>query len=45
MFSFIKFYLSECVGYFNVANGRKSLYDLFSDVRTTVDSEVFEAAI
>ena len=43
MFNFIKFYSLECVGYLNVANGRKSLLDLFPDVRTTVDSEVFEA--
>ena len=45
MFSFIKFYLLECVCYFNVANGQNSLLDLFSDVSTTVDSEVFEATI
>ena len=43
MFNFIKFYSLECVGYLNVANGRKSLLDLFPDVRPTVDSEVFEA--
>ena len=45
MFSFIKFYLLECVGYLNVANGRKSLLDLFPDVRTIVDSEIFEVNI
>ena len=45
MFSFIKFYLLECVGYLNVANGRKSLLDLFPDVHIIVDSEVFEANI
>ena len=45
MFSFIKFYLLECVGYLNVANGRKSLLDLFPDVHTIVDSEVSEANI
>ena len=42
MFRFVKFYLLECVGYLNGANGRKSLLDLFSHVRTIVDSEVFE---
>ena len=45
MFSFIEFYLLECVGFLNVANGRKSLLDLFPDVRTIVDLEVFEANI
>ena len=35
----------ECVGYLNVANGRKSLLDLFPDVHTIFDSEVFEANI
>ena len=29
MFNFIKFYSLECVGYLNVANGRKSLLDCF----------------
>ena len=45
MFSFIKFYLLECVGYLNVANGRKSLLDLFPDVHTIFGSEVFEVNI
>ena len=45
MFSFIKFYLLECVGFLNAANGRKSLLDLFPDVYTIVDSGVFEANI
>ena len=45
MFSFIKFYLLECVGYFNVANGRKSLLDLFPDISPIVESELFEATI
>ena len=45
MFNFIKFYLLECVGYLNVANGQKSLLDLFSDVHTIVDSKVFEVNI
>ena len=45
MFSFIKFYLLECVGYLNVANGGKSLLDLFPDVRKIVDSDVFQANI
>ena len=45
MFSFIKFYLLECVGYLIVANGQKSLLDLFPYVRTFVDSKVFEANI
>ena len=35
----------ECVGYLNVTNGRKSLLDLFPDVHTVFDSEVFEANI
>ena len=35
----------ECVGYLNIANGRKSLLDLFPDVHTIFDSEVFEANI
>ena len=35
----------ECVGYLNVANGRKPLLDLFPDVHTIFDSEVFEAKI
>ena len=45
MFSFVKFYLLKCVGYLNVANGWKPLLDLFPDVPTIVDSEVFEANI
>ena len=45
MFSFIKFYSLECVGYLNVANGRKSLLDLFPDVHTIFDLEVFKANI
>ena len=45
MFSFIKFYLLEWVGYLNVANGRKSLLGLFPDVHTIADSEVFEVNI
>ena len=45
MFSFIKSNLLECVVYLKVANGRKSLLDLFPDVRLIVDSEVFEANI
>ena len=45
MFSFIKFYLLECVDYLNLANGRKSLLDLFPDVQTIFDSKVFEANI
>ena len=45
MFSFIKFHLLECVGFFNVVNGQKSLLDLFPDVSTIVDLEVFEANI
>ena len=45
MFSFIKFYLLECVGFLNAANGRKSLLDLFPDVHTIIDSGVFEANI
>ena len=43
MFSFIKFYLLECVNFLNVADKRKSLLDLFPDVRTIVYLEVFEA--
>ena len=43
MFSFIKFYLLECVGYLKVANGRKPL--LKPNIHTVVDSEVFEANI
>ena len=39
MFSFIKFDLLECVGYLNVANGRKSLLGVFPDIRTVVDSK------
>ena len=35
----------ECVGYLNVANGRKPLLDMFPDVHTNFDSEVFEANI
>ena len=35
----------ECAGYLNVANGGKSLLDLFPDVHTIFDSEVFEANI
>ena len=35
----------ECAGYLNVVNGRKSLLDLFPDVHTIYDSEVFEANI
>ena len=42
MLSFIKFYLLEYLGYFDVANGRKSLLDLFPEVSTIVNSEVFE---
>ena len=45
MFSFIKSNLLECSVYLKVANGRKSLLDLFPDVRLIVDSEVFEANI
>ena len=45
MFSFIEFYLLECVGYLNVANGQKSLLDLFPDVLTIVNSEVFQVNI
>ena len=45
MFSFIKSNLLECGVYLKVANGRKSLLDLFPDVRLIVDSEVFEANI
>ena len=45
MFSFIKFYLLKCVVYLNVANGWKPLLDLFPDVPTIVNSEVFEANI
>ena len=45
MFSFIKFYLLEPVGYLNVANGRKSSLDLFPDVHKIFNSEVFEANI
>ena len=41
----ITFYLVNCLGYFNVANGQKSLFDLFPDVSTTVNSEVSEATI
>ena len=44
MFSFIKFLLIG-VSYLNVANGQKSLLDLFPDVHTIVDSEVSEANI
>ena len=42
---FIKFYQLESVGYLNVANGWKSLLDLFPDVNTIFNSEVFEANI
>ena len=35
----------ECVGYLNVANEQKSLLDLFPDVQTIFDSEVFKANI
>ena len=45
MFRFIKFYLLDCVGFLNVANGQKSLLDLFPEVRTIVDLEVFKANI
>ena len=45
MFSFIKFYLLECVGYLKVSIGRKSLLDLFPEIRTIVDSEIFEVNI
>ena len=45
MFSFIKFNLLECVGYLSVANGWKSLLDLFPNVRTIVDLEVSEVNI
>ena len=41
MFTFTKFSLLECAGCFNVANGRDSLLDLFPDVSTIVDSELF----
>ena len=44
MFSFIKFYPLKCVGYLNVAN-RWKLLDLFPDVHTIFNSEVFEANI
>ena len=40
MFSFIKPYLLECAGYFNVANGRKFLLALFPDVSTIVALEI-----
>ena len=43
MSSFKKIYILECVGNFNVANGLNSLLDLFPDVSTIVDSELFEA--
>ena len=45
MFRFIQFDQLECVGHLNVDNGRKSLLDLFPDVHTIFDSEVFEANI
>ena len=45
MFRFIQFDQLECVGHLNVDNGRKSLLDLFPDVPTIFDSEVFEANI
>ena len=45
MFSFVKFYLLEYLGYFNVANRPKSLLDLFRDVSKILNSEVFEATI
>ena len=45
MFSFAKFYLFECVGYLNVANGQKSLLDLFPDICRIVDLETFEGDI
>ena len=45
MFSFWKFYLLDCVGYFNVTKGRESLVDLFLYLSIIVDSEVFEATI
>ena len=45
MFSFTKFYVLGCLGYFNIANGQKYLLDLFPDVGTTVVSEIFEATI
>ena len=35
----------ECVGYLKVANERKSLLDLFPDVHTIFDLEVFGANI
>ena len=44
-FSFIKFYLLVWVGYLNVANEWKSLLDLFPDVCTNVDPEIFEVNI
>ena len=45
MFSFIKFKLMQCPDYLNVANGRKSLFELFADTSTTFHSEVFAATI
>ena len=45
MFGFIKLNLLECLGYFNVANGRKPLLELFPDISKIVNSEVFEATI
>ena len=43
----VQFYKILLIGvrYLNVANGRKSLLDLFPDVHTIVDSEVSEANI
>ena len=45
MFSLIKFYLLECVGFLNAASGQKSLLEFFPDVHIIVDSRVFEANI
>ena len=35
----------QCPDYLNVANGRKSLFELFADISTTFHSEVFAATI
>ena len=45
MFSFIKVYLLLCVSDLDVVSGQKSLLNLVPDVRTLVDSKVFEANI
>ena len=42
MFGFIKLNLLECLGYFNVANGRKPLLELFPDISKIVNSEVLK---